>query len=218
MDVTQPVTARKQPRQQRSKATVDAIIEATARVLVDRGFDGATTNHIAKVAGVSVGSLYQYFPNKAALVLACVERHCTEMLELLRATAVTLVDAPIEIAVRTYVKAMIDAHTVDPALHRVFVQQMMHVGFEHLSQIDRASRAVVRAYLDTHREEILPADTELAAFVLVRAVEAVVHGVVLDPRDNIDPDALAEEVTALVLRYLLGESEAASLRRAPEAR
>jgi AcrR family transcriptional regulator len=205
MNATATVTPRKKPKQSRSKATVDAIIEATARVLVERGFDGATTNHIAQVAGVSVGSLYQYFPNKAALVLAVVERHCTEMLEMLQASAQSLGDAPLPLAVRKYVKAMVDAHMVDPALHRVFVQQMMHVGFEHLHQIDRATRVVVQAYLDAHRDEIIPQDTQLATFVLVRAVEAVVHGVVLDPRDDIDPDALAEEVTALVLRYLLGD-------------
>ncbi len=206
MDATATVTPRKQPKQQRSKATVDAIIEATARVLVERGFDGATTNHIAHVAGVSVGSLYQYFPTQSSLVLACVERHCAEMLEMLKASAQSLGDAPLPVAVRTYVRAMVEAHMVDPALHRVFVQQMMHVGFEHLHSIDRATRVVVKAYLDAHRDEIIPQDTELATFVLVRAVEAVVHGVVLDPRDDIDPDALAEEVSALVLRYLLGSS------------
>ncbi len=200
------VAPRKKPRQRRSQETVDAILEATARVLVARGYENATTNHIAEVAGVSIGSLYQYFPNKASLVLAVVERHCAEMLELLSASVQTLVDAPLPIAVRTYVKAMIEAHTVDPALHRVFVQQMMHIGLHHLEQIDRASRDVVQAYLEAHRDEILPQDTALAAFVLVRSVEAVVHGMVLEPPDFIDPDALAGEVTDLVLRYLLGGS------------
>ena len=201
------VAARKRPRQRRSKDTVDAILEATARVLVERGFENATTNHIAEVAGVSIGSLYQYFPNKASLVLAVVERHCNEMLELLTASVQTFLDEPVPAAVRTYVKAMIEAHTVDPDLHRVFVQQMMHIGLHHLEQIDRPARDVVETYLEAHREEILPDDMALAAFVLVRSVEAIVHGVVLEPPDSIDPDALADEVTDLVLRYLLGRAD-----------
>ena len=73
--LTQP---RKQAAQARSRATVDALIEATARILVKEGFDKASTNRIAAKAGVSVGSLYQYFPSKEALVVAVMERHSSE--------------------------------------------------------------------------------------------------------------------------------------------
>src|ERR1700704_3271428 len=72
-------TPRKRPRQHRSKATVDAILEATARVLIKHGFDGLTTNAAAAAAGVSIGSLYQYFPNKEALVAALLEQHIGQM-------------------------------------------------------------------------------------------------------------------------------------------
>src|SRR3569833_3611546 len=67
---TRPATKpRKDASQDRSRATVDALIEATARILVREGFDKASTNRIAEKAGVSVGSLYQYFPCKEALVV-----------------------------------------------------------------------------------------------------------------------------------------------------
>src|ERR1041384_3846674 len=75
-------TPRKRPRQDRSRATVDTILEATARVLVKRGFDGLTTNLVADAAGVSIGSLYQYFPNKAALVGALIENNVEHMTSL----------------------------------------------------------------------------------------------------------------------------------------
>ena len=71
---------RKKPRQDRSVATVDAILDATARVLTTTGYDRASTNRVAMAAGVSVGSLYQYFPSKEALVLALIERHSSQML------------------------------------------------------------------------------------------------------------------------------------------
>src|SRR5690242_4040434 len=82
---TQPLTApRKRASQQRSRALVDALIEATARILVRDGFDRASTNRIAAAAGVSVGSLYQYFPSKEALVAAVIERHNRELLQVVR--------------------------------------------------------------------------------------------------------------------------------------
>jgi AcrR family transcriptional regulator len=66
--------ARKAPKQARSLATVQAILTAGARVLAQESLAGFNTNRIAEVAGVSVGSLYQYFPNKAALAVALIEQ------------------------------------------------------------------------------------------------------------------------------------------------
>jgi AcrR family transcriptional regulator len=69
-----PTELRKSPRQRRSQATVAAIVEAAARILAESGGRGLTTNRIAARAGVSVGSLYQYFPNKHAVLRALLER------------------------------------------------------------------------------------------------------------------------------------------------
>lgn len=70
---------RKQPRQKRSRAMVEALIDATAKVLGEEGLDHVTTNHIAEAAGVSVGSLYQYFPDKESLIEALLERMIREV-------------------------------------------------------------------------------------------------------------------------------------------
>src|SRR5262245_11504629 len=72
------VKPRKLPLQERSRATVDAIVIATTQLLLEQGYDSLTTAQVAARAGVSVGSLYQYFPNKAALATALVERCCTD--------------------------------------------------------------------------------------------------------------------------------------------
>src|SRR5487761_943127 len=75
---------RKLASQERSRATVDALLEATTRVLIKEGYDRASTNRIAEVAGVSIGSLYQYFPSKEALVAAVIDRHTQEISEVTR--------------------------------------------------------------------------------------------------------------------------------------
>jgi AcrR family transcriptional regulator len=73
------LSPRKRPSQSRSAATVKAILDATARILVERGYAATSTNAVAERAGVSVGSLYQYFPNKDALIAALHTRHIEQM-------------------------------------------------------------------------------------------------------------------------------------------
>src|SRR5271163_65770 len=91
---------RKRASQERSRATVDALVEATARILVREGFDKASTNRIAEKAGVSVGSLYQYFPSKEALVAAVMERHSQELMQVVRSVIAEVAALPLEQAVR----------------------------------------------------------------------------------------------------------------------
>jgi AcrR family transcriptional regulator len=75
----QGLRARRDPAQERSRKTVDAIVEAAGRLLVEHGRLGVTTNAVAERAGVSIGSLYQYFPNKEAIFAALQERHRAEL-------------------------------------------------------------------------------------------------------------------------------------------
>ena len=119
---------RKEASQERSRATVDALVEATARILVREGFDKASTNRIAEVAGVSVGSLYQYFPSKEALVAAVIERHRQEIMQVVRGELALAANQPMEQGVRTLVAVAIKAHRVDPKLHRVLAEQIPRVG------------------------------------------------------------------------------------------
>lgn len=205
---------RNSPRQSRSKATVKAIVTAAAHVLVETGYDGTTTNRVAKVAGVSIGSLYQYFANKEALVVAVVEQHCTRMVELLAQSVTALGSAPIPVAIASYIDAMIRAHGVDQALHRVVVQQVMHLGFEQVQAFQMQSRQIVAAFLETRRDEVLPKDLDLAAYVLVTAVEGVVHNA-LAIDEPFDETALKGEVAALVLGYLLGRPDAHRVVESP---
>ncbi|TNE86932.1 MAG: TetR/AcrR family transcriptional regulator [Deltaproteobacteria bacterium] len=195
--------ARKQPKQARSRATVEAILEATARVLVEDGYDALSTNRVAKVAGVSIGSLYQYFPNKESLVLAIVEQHTEEMMDMLRNAVTDLAHAPLDVAVRTYVRAIIEAHTVDPELHRALMMQVMHIGVELIGGINSTARQIVEGYLTLHLDELAITDVKTAAYVLVHAVEAVNHAHILEP-DPPETEPLIEEVSQLVLRYLKG--------------
>jgi AcrR family transcriptional regulator len=200
------VHPRKKASQERSRATVDALIEATARVLVREGFERASTNRIAAEAGASIGSLYQYFPTKEALVAAVIERHKNDMMEVLRRALVRVAGMPLEQGVRELVALMIDAHRVDPELHRVLVEQIPRIGrLAEVEGFDREVRELVRAYLEAHRGELRALDLDLAAFVCVASVETLAHEAVLhNPAllANRKVKAFTDEVTLLVIRYL----------------
>src|SRR5690348_6079184 len=121
-------TPRKRPRQARSKATVDAILDATTRVLLKHGFDGLTTNAVATAAGVSIGSLYQYFPNKEALVAAQIERHIEAVNAALLAEMSRVQTMPLADAVHRLVEVSFEGRGVDPELRRIYVDYGRRVG------------------------------------------------------------------------------------------
>jgi AcrR family transcriptional regulator len=174
--------------------------------LIKEGYDRASTNKIAAVAGVSIGSLYQYFPNKEALVAAVIDRHTQELSQVFRNALLKVAARPIEVAARELVAAAIDGHRVDPKLHRVLAEEVPRTGrLENIETVERNACAFVRGYLEVHRSEIAIADLDLAAFIVVTTVEALTHSAVLRRPDILANEKAGEyvdEVTRLVLRYL----------------
>ncbi|HSX56521.1 MAG TPA: TetR/AcrR family transcriptional regulator [Sphingomonas sp.] len=198
-----PMNPRKSATQERSRATVEALLDATARILVREGYERASTNRIAAVAGVSVGSLYQYFPNKESIVAALIARHNREIVDLLRDAMAAVAALDLEAAMRELIAAMVDAHRVDPHLHRIFDEQIPRKGqLEEIEAINREVFALVRAYLAERRDEIEVTDLDTATFICVTTVETLTHEAVLRHPDTIDPAALVDEVTRLVVGYL----------------
>lgn len=206
MPATQRVRTapRKTAVQPRARATVDAILEATARVLVREGYDHASTNRIAEAAGVSIGSLYQYYPSKEALVAALVDRHVEEMSEVLHREAARVLDAPLPLAIEHVVQAMLSAHAVNPKLHKVFVEQVPRVGrLERIKEIEVRALKLARAWIEHRKDELRPGlDLDLAAFIVVATVEALTHAAVLYRPDLLSDGRMLIEVRDVVLRYL----------------
>jgi len=199
---------RKQASQERSRATVDALVDATARILVREGFDKASTNHIADVAGVSIGSLYQYFPGKEALVAAVIERHNRQIGLAVRAELAGLADCPLAEGVRRLIAMAVKAHAIDPRLHRVLAEQIPRVGrLENVEAFNSRNHTLFRDYLESRRDEIGASDLDLASFICVTTIEALTHNAVLHgsgllPDDSME--ALVDEATRLIAGYLNG--------------
>lgn len=199
---------RKEASQERSRATVNALIEATARILVREGFDKASTNRVAEVAGVSVGSLYQYFPSKEALVAAVIERHNQEVMLTVRGELADIATQPLAQGVRKLIAVAVKAHRVDPRLHRVLAEQIPRVGkLEKVEAFNSRNYALFRDYLESRRDEIGALDLDLASFVSVTSIEALTHNAVLHHSRMLSDEAmeaLVDEGTRLIVGYLRG--------------
>ena len=193
---------RKLPRQRRSTATVDAIVEATARLLIEHGYEGASTRRIAERAGVSVGSLYQYFPSRDALVTAVIERHVDEVLDRIGGLLRRVERAPLDRAIRRVVEAVLDLHDRDPGLHVVLMEQLPRADRTALlTKIDRVLGAQLRGFV-RGRHDFARLDVERAMFVLSRACIPLIHARTPGADDRSQQEERAEDLALVILGYL----------------
>jgi AcrR family transcriptional regulator len=197
---------RKNASQDRSRATVDALVEATARILVKEGYDKASTNRIAEAAGVSVGSLYQYFPSKEALVVAVIDRHNQHTMQLVRSALSKVVGQPLERVIREMVAVAIQAHRINPKLHRVLTEQIPRTGqLENVEAFNREYFSLFRNHLDNCSEPLRPKDLGLATYLCVTSMEAVAHNAVLrnEKLSDEQAEALVDDASRMIVGYLV---------------
>lgn len=195
---------RKVPRQQRSRDMVDRIVAAAREVLVADGYDRLTTNRVADRAGVSPGSLYQYFPDKASIVEEVTERYVDRLADDVVAALVDHVhDEPTAMA-RATAEALLSALERDPTLLRVVWQELPVA--HHLDDrlgLERRVRDVLRAYLGGR----LPADRRRrdparASWLIVLAVESLAVRFVLDDDPPLTREEFVDDLVALGLAWL----------------
>ena len=156
----------KEPAQERSRQTVQALIEATELILVEDGWDKITTNHVAERAGVSIGTLYQYFANKEALIGLLLEQYIEEQFTELAtrlADAVSF-DMTLQEAVPHIIHAMLEAKMVRPELSRALFTQAPYFGqVELLDAWNSQAEPMVSAALAARASEVRDMDTDMAA-------------------------------------------------------
>lgn len=190
------------PRQARSKAMVDTILDATARVLIERGYAKTNTNVVAELAGISVGSLYRYYPNKNALITALQERHLAKMLGIFSdITANVPPDGSLAGDLQALINALVGAHLLEPELNRVLEEE---IASRNILGSDARQKFFEEAkvLLGRHRAEISNGDIDLAAFVVTRILKILVKTVVLELPDGVDASKLQAEILPAVLGYL----------------
>ncbi len=200
-------TARKLPRQERARETVDVILEATARTLVRVGYDRTSTNRVALEAGVSIGSLYQYFPNKEALVAALIDRHTDQMTGRCQGAIAEAAGKPLAESVDIVIRTMVIAHSVNPKLHTMLQEQVPRVGkLKRIDQIHVDLTVKVRQMLELRKDEVRVDDLDLAAFFAVETVDSLLHSTLSKHPGKWTSERLIQEISRVVLSYLTSPS------------
>jgi AcrR family transcriptional regulator len=202
-----PLTPRKKPRQQRAQETVSAILEAAAQVFADAGYAEGTTNRIAERAGVSVGSLYQYFPNKNALLVALVDREVEDgihrMAEWVRRAQSA--EEGLRPLLAAFVGSMVELHRGNPELHRLLFEEASHPPELHECVL-RLEETLAHGWVSIlrRRPEVTVPDADTAAHFLVQTSEALTHRFVMNGLHELSADRFSDELTRLLHRYLTG--------------
>ncbi|NGN43720.1 TetR/AcrR family transcriptional regulator [Mesorhizobium sp. CGMCC 1.15528] len=199
---------RKEPRQARSRATVETVIQAGARILGNEGWAGFTTNKVADLAGVSIGSLYQYFPDKLSLVDAIRRRHLEDCLAVMRKSKADGL-SPVQF-VANLVHAMVDAHSIYPGLHRVLLDEApssddyrnpnSEFEIEYLNYYAEA----VGAY----RNRLPNGADHTAALIISDAIDGVIHNAAR--RGMLTDSTMQSELVRLVSLYLADAGDEAT--------
>jgi AcrR family transcriptional regulator len=198
------VKPRKVPRQARAKVTTDAIVEASTQLLLERGYDRFTTARAAERAGVSVGSLYQYFPNKAALAAAVIDRACEDFILALDQALAGRPRITLAECIRAIVDVILVSHQLAPDLHKIVVDLAPRIGVaDKTDRVSRRMAEAIEAILRMHADEIAPAiDLATAATIIETLLVALARRAALADPASMRDDVIAGETTEMITRYL----------------
>jgi len=174
MKVGERASTRREPKQERSRQTVEAVLEAVPRVLRRDGAEAITTNRVAEVAGVSIGSLYQYFPDKQAIFRALHDRHGDGVRQVIERTMADCTMASLEAFASELVERLADVHSEDPELHQIISAAVPGGADAFKSALQATFEQVISP---TKQDRFTPEAAERMLFVLPQMVVALVHGV-----------------------------------------
>ncbi|MFO7558911.1 MAG: TetR/AcrR family transcriptional regulator [Desulfobacterales bacterium] len=195
------VTPRKYPIQKRSRETVEVILEAATQVFIQMGYSAGTTNRIAERAGVSIGSLYQYFPNKDAILASLAERHLTESFnEIVRMLDAFLNENEgMNRLVEKMIEAMLDMHLKTPELHRVlFEEAPLPEKLWKKLLLFESNIAVIIAEIFQKSNQMELKNPVLSARLLVQMVESMTHWYVLYGQASFQKEEFVYEFSRMI--------------------
>lgn len=195
--------ARNQPRQPRSRATVSVILDAAIRVLDREGLESLTTSRVAEVAGVSVGTLYQYFAHRDAIIDALQDRELHRAGQMLERVLQNPDQASDEEVARAVIAELFKLYRAAPALHRVLaIDGLRYSTPERVLAFDARSVALVKAFLSLAGPRIRRTNLEAAAFVIYQSVRATMLAYLLEGPAGVPEEVMVSELTQLIVRYL----------------
>ena len=197
------LSPRKVPQQQRAQFTVDCILGAAESIIIKSGYDAATTNHIAEVAGVSIGSLYQYFSSKEAIAAALVENAVSKATEVLRECILANMGKPLADAIRTIITVILSTRREYNFIFMLLPRQVPKLGkLSRSVTTEKFLYNTIRTFYHHHKHEIVVEDLEIAMFVAQHLVVGSIDAYLEDNSILITDEQLVDHIADAVVKYL----------------
>lgn len=194
---------RKVPRQERARFTVECILRSAESIIAKNGYEAATTNHIADVAGVSIGSLYQYFPSKEAIAAALVENAVINAADVLRECILNQLSKPLELSTPEIIRQILAIRKQYSFIFLRLPREVPKLGkLSRQMTTEKFLYNTIRAYYQQHRAAIKIADIEVAMFVAEHIVVSAIDAYLDNNSPVITDDELVEQVSDAVVKYL----------------
>ena|SRR3990167_7977210 len=200
-------TMRKRPKQQRSRQMVETLVEATALCIARHGLDGTTTPLIADIAGVSVGSLYQYFENKEELIEALVERIAGDVTRALNAGVRAGKEMPLEDLARVAIRVALTLLHSNAGLYLELVRNWYRLPTHKVADVlQQYFLELMRVYFAKHHRDVQVEDLHVKTFIIVNSTIFTVVRYLSGEHPLITEDDIANGLTEMITGYLLQNS------------
>lgn len=203
------INPRKTPAQARSRVTVDAIIQAATYILTEAGWEGLTTNAIAERAGVNIGSLYRFFPNKESVIAELQRRHAVAThTELHKALRLLPEQPSLREALTLIIEVIINEHRVAPAVHKAITEELPRT-IRHVPEEKELPRRQILEFLKPFMRNV--PEPDIAIYMIGVAVHAIIHDITADRPELLNHPALVSELVILFENFLCRPAETSAL-------
>lgn len=197
------LSLRKEPNQERAVSTMEDILKATAHILEKEGFEKASTNKIAAKAGVSIGSLYQYFPTKDSIVALMMERFMKHEMQIFNQVLAEKKAKNLEQTIRAIIEAMMESKRKNRRFTKIFAQKIF--GFnklDMLKKVDDYLLELFKIHIEPFSHEVRKDNLEMSLWMIMQAVKLIPVTLMFDERYELEDPRVVDELVHMTYSYL----------------
>ncbi len=193
---------RKFPKQRRAQDRVDMILDTSIGIIESEGFEKLNTNYIAERSGISVGSIYQYFPNKESIVSSLIEKHYEDRMHLLNEKVFTLRRKSVEAVVDGLIRTLFESHKKHPKLEQILQSKKRQLGNEvREKMLDENLMKLLEKYMTKTIGKFDVKNLNLALKILATSIKSVCLDSLYDHKYGNEEDVIIE-LKKMTLRYI----------------
>lgn len=206
--VKQNVSPRKQPKQSRSQETVDIILKASTHIIEQFGLENMSTNKIAEKAGVSIGSLYQYFPNKEAIMAKLMDKYTERQLKLVEKALAKNEPQNLKEAIQVIIEVILKSKSHQLQLTKVIAENFSKLGrVEHIQEMYQSFVKIFKIAIVPYQDEVRDGNLDIMLLNCIQSTMAISVSVLYSSEYSVKDKIIREELVELIYRYLRDTDE-----------